>query len=654
MNFSLFTIVLFITCCLYGKAQDIEFGSLRPLDVELRECSFEKDAPALVLFDKGNSWFVQDDGGFILRFDRHVRIKIFNEAAFDKGEFEIPLYHRDGDREQVMDIEGFTFNVENGKMVKTPLDPKSIYKEEINEYWYGKKFAMPKIKEGSIIDVKYTIYSPYYSFLRDWEFQTDIPTLYSEYKVSMIPFYSYRYRLQGATKVDHFKNYEKKGLGRTFSGIPFVDMVYEFGLKNIPSFKDEDFISSKNDYVKKIDFQLAEINYPSGYKKQFMDSWPSLAKEMLDYHGFGKYIKKSEKWGTKNLAHLKDKPEKERLNDVIEYMKQTYKWNGYTGKYAQRSFKEFNDKLTGNIANINLGTIGVLRALDMNAVPVIISTRDNGKVSDSFPYAQLFNYVLILVEVDGKKVLVDATHDLCPNHMIPSRCINGKGFIVEEDSETWVSITNSAFSMEEINLTMTVDADQGELQGVCRTKCTGYKALYEREEYLDDQDEFKEDINNKGLEIASEIKVNNISDKSLPFKYSYEFTSDFDQIDDQLIISPFVNLPQQENPFKQEKRELPVDMVYLRGNRYIATIQLPEGYLADDLPTAKSINNENVSFNYNVAVKEKMIQIIAAYSFKKQSYTASDYKELKNFMNTVTSKVNSKIILTKEEEVAGL
>jgi hypothetical protein len=653
MKYRLLSLLMFISC-FSAFAQEIEFGTLQSTDLEIKECSFEKDAPAVVLFDKGKTWFAQDDRGFILRFDRHVRIKIFDEAAFDQGDFEIPLYHSNGKREEVKDIEGFTFNIEEGKVEKTPLKAESVYKEEINEYWYSKKFAMPKIKEGSIIDVKYTIYSPYFSFLRDWEFQTDIPTIYSEYKVQMIPFYSYRYRLQGATKVDHFKSYEKKGLGRSFIGIEFTDMVYEFGLKNVPSFKDEDFISSRNDYVKKIDFQLAEINEPSGYKRKIMDSWSSLSKELLDSPEFGKYIKKAEKWGDKNMAYLKEKSEAERLNAVLDYMKMTYKWDQYYGKYARITFKEFNSKLTGNIGNINLATIGILRSLDLEAEPVIISTRNNGKVNDAFPYAQLFNYVLALVEVDGKKRLVDATMDLCSNSLIPSKCINGKGFVVDEDNDSWVSISNSAISMEEINLIMNINTDEGELEGLCKTKCTGYKALSERIDYHRDQDDFKEQLSKKGLEIASDIMVDNMSEKAKPFKYSYEFTSEFDQIDDQLIISPFVNLPSQENPFKQEERQLPVDLVYRRGNRYIATIQIPDGYKVDELPGAKNINSDNVSFNYKAVVNDKMIQIIAAFNFKKQSYEARDYKELKNFMNAVTSKVNSKIILSKKEDLAGL
>ncbi|WP_439184861.1 hypothetical protein [Carboxylicivirga taeanensis] len=631
------------------EGQDIKFGSLRPSDFEMSECAFEKEAPAVVLFDLGNSWFVQDDRGFVLCFERHVRIKIFDESAFNKGEFEIALFQEGEQREVVKDIQGYTFNVEGGRLEQIALDLKNVYQEDINEYWYMKKFAMPQVKEGSIVDVKYSVYSHYYDYFKDWEFQTDIPVLYSEYRVNMIPFFSYRYRLQGATKFDHYKKYEKKGLDRVFVGIPFNDMVYEFGMRNIPSFNDESFISSRNDYLKKIDFQLSEINYPSGYSRKYMNTWPSLAEELLDNDSFGRYLKRAQKWGEKTFAHLQQKPQEEQLEEVLNYMKQNYSWNNYSGKFAQYSLKEFNSELNGNIGNINLSTIGALRSLGLSVSPVIISTRDNGKVSDSFPYSKLFNYVLILVEVNGTKRLVDATQDLCPNNLIPSNCINGKGFIVEEDSENWVTITNAALSMEEINLAMSVNVKDNQVEGVCKARSTGYAALSDRQDYYASKEKFEEKITKRGVKVTS-MEADDLFDSPLSFKYAFNFSQSIDRIDEQLIIAPFANLSEHSNPFIQEERTHPVDLVYLRGNRLVATIEVPEGYNVQELPGNKKLETENVSFNYMVHQKGALVQVVALYNFKKQTYPANTYKELKQFMQTVTSKINAKIVLVKKDD----
>lgn len=649
MKFLLLSFTILYGTIVCAQKKENEFGLLSPDEVALKTCDFEKDAPAIILFDRGNSDFIQDENGFVLRFRRHVRIKIFDESAFHKGEIEIPLYHSNNDREKASDIKGITYNMDGGQLKKTELNPENIYKEAMNEYWDMKKFAMPQIKEGSVIEYRYTVYSPFYNHLRDWEFQSDTPTLYSEYKVNMIPFFSYRYRLQGTTKVDHFKSYEKGGLERRFSGISFNDMVYEFGLHKIPSFKDESFISSRNDYVKKIDFQMAEINYPSGYKKQYMESWPALANELLDNSSFGKYLKKAEKWGDKTFVHLRSQPENKRLDVIINYMKKTYKWNNFHGKYAQRTLKEFNTNLTGNIGNINLSAIGALRSVGLNASAVIISTRCNGKVTDSFPYSNLFNYVLILVEIDGKKRLVDASTPLCPNSLVPSKCINGKGFIIEEDSKMWVNISNKGTSMREINLIYSINEQENNITGQCQAKYTGYAALSERQKYYNNSESFVNNISQKGLSLTNDLKPINLFKKELPFKYRFNFTQTIDQIEKQFIISPFTDLNDIDNPFKQEQRSLPIDLVYLRSNRLIATIEIPEGYVVETLPASKTINSDLAAFNYIALIKDNKVQVYATYQFKKQSYPAQDYSDLKQFMNTVTKTINTKIILVEDK-----
>ena len=38
---------------------------------------------------------------------------------------------------------------------------ESIFKEDLNEYWYAKKFALPAVKKGSVIEYSYKIESPY-------------------------------------------------------------------------------------------------------------------------------------------------------------------------------------------------------------------------------------------------------------------------------------------------------------------------------------------------------------------------------------------------------------------------------------------------------------------------------------------------------------
>ncbi len=296
--------------------------------INMTECAFEPDAPAVIIFDKAEARFLRDDNGFIISFTRHKRIKIFKESAFNQAEISIDLFIGDDDLEKVSDIKGTTYYYDGTKIETTHLSKDQIFKEPINKFWYRKKFALPKVKEGCVIEFSYTIRTPYFMHLPDWEFQSDIPTIYSEYQVGMTPFYSYMYRAQGFSKFDVFEN-NKSSMSRNFMGLSYKDLEYTFAMKNVGSFKDEAFISSREDYVQKLDFQLAEINYPSGYSRKIMSTWPELSKDFIENPMFGKYIKKTTKMGEKTFGSLTGKSDQEKADIVLDYVKSNYKPNGY-------------------------------------------------------------------------------------------------------------------------------------------------------------------------------------------------------------------------------------------------------------------------------------------------------------------------------------
>src|SRR5690606_39843256 len=89
--------------------------------------------------------------------------------------------------ETARDIKGVVFNKdEYGNVEKTDLDKKNIFNENTSKYVDLVKFALPNIKDGSVVEYSYELESPFIFNFRSWEFQWDIPKIYSEY-VAIIP-----------------------------------------------------------------------------------------------------------------------------------------------------------------------------------------------------------------------------------------------------------------------------------------------------------------------------------------------------------------------------------------------------------------------------------------------------------------------------------
>ncbi len=638
-----------------GQNFSKEFGKIAKEEIELTEYALDKDAEAVVLFDIAKSYFVETSTSFDIVFERTTRIKILSESGIKWAEVEIPFYQEGNIYEKVYDIEASSYNFENGRLNKSTIDASNTYDEKKNEYWNIKKFAIPNVKVGSVIEFRYKINSQYKFNFRDWEFQWRIPVVYSEYVAKMIPFYEYTFIFQGASKFDIYESYQDKGLARNFGSASayaehsYNDMVYKFGMKNVPAFGDEEFISSINDYIIKLDFQLSKIHRLDGVKIDILTTWEDLIKELLKHQDFGNYISKSEKSATKllDINGISQKCENDKFNMVLDYVKGNYNWNNHNDKYASKTPNQLIEDKFGNCADINLFTIGLLNSVGIESYPLIISTRENGKIKVDYPFNHFFNYVLILSIVDGKIILSDATEILSMNDRIPPRCINDKGLIIRKDKVDWISLDclftsgiTTFLQIEILNNNLAVDLLK---------MSTEYDALFFRNNYSDKIDNIKQIISSNNFSLNdSSIQVQNFLDKTKPYKLRYNFTTKPEVVNDKIYISPFLQESVTDNPLKQKDRQYPVDMIYPTKRTYNSSISIPEGYVIDFLPEDFKISNDLFELNYSIKPYSDKIQVIFDYYFKKPIYQSDDYTKIKYYFDEIVKKGNEKIVLKKQ------
>lgn len=653
---SLSLLILLLTIAT-AQAQNysMEFGEISKEELELAEYPSDKEAEAVVLFDLGKSYFIRSPNFFDVVFERTTRVKILSDAGVKWAEVEIPFYQEGDIFEKVYDIEAYTYNLENGRLIKTPLELSNAFTEKINQYWNVKKFALPNVKKGSVIEYKYSVNSQNKFNFRDWEFQWKIPVVYSEYVAKMIPFYEYTFIFQGASKFDVYEAYEDKGFARQlgsagpYSNNTYQDMVYKFGMKNVPAFRDEEFISSINDYIIKIDFQLSKFHHLNGTKTEIISTWEKLVKELLTHPDFGKYIGKSEKSATKipEIAGLSQMPDVEKFDATLDYVKMNYNWNNSNAKFASKSPKQFMDDKFGNSADINLFTAGLLNGVGIESYPVIISTRSNGKIAYDYPFNHFFNYVIILAKIGNKFFLTDATEVMALNDRIPPRCINDRGLIIQKDKVEWIDL--GVLHPSSISTYMQMELDEDAMYVDLIKSSTEYDALYYRNNYTEKTEDLKEKITNAFYSVIdSTIQVQNQIDKAMPYRLKYSVASKPELINDKIYIAPFLQESITDNPLKQKERKYPIDMVYPRQRIFNSVVKNPEGYQVDFLPKELKINNSLFELNYQAKEYNDRVQITFDYYFKQSIYQPADYARIKYYYNEIIKKANEKIVFIKK------
>ncbi|MGB3465237.1 MAG: DUF3857 domain-containing protein, partial [Cyclobacteriaceae bacterium] len=386
-------------------------------------------------------------------------------------------------------MEAYSYNRKDGKVVKTKVDPELIVDEKIYANNWVKKFVFPKIEEGSIIEYSYNLESPYMLSLPDWEFQDEIPTMYSQYSVSMIPFYEYVFTTQGIDTLDVqevIESKEQKSAGKILSAsgqnmgplAVYNERKYVYGLRDVEAFRDEKYITSRNDYIKKIDFQLSNIyNVGTQVSDQYeslaqaeviMTSWPQMVEDLFDQEYFGDYLEDCEKEAKKLLKSeisLEGMADEKKARTLIEYIKNNITWDGYRGVFANKSPKELIEQKTGNVAEINLFMNVLLNTAGITAHPVMLSTRDHGKVNYQYPFLRYFNYVVTLVSIGNSSFLADGSDPDIGYKRIPPQTINEQGLIIDKDNVGWVRLDSKILSRN--NKLITIELDAAKLMAEC-------------------------------------------------------------------------------------------------------------------------------------------------------------------------------------------
>lgn len=651
MKHFLFSLTICFCLSATGQQNIPEYGRITQQELEMTSYPLDKTCDAVVLYDIGKSYFLYTDEGFRLKFERKTRIKIFKKAGISWADMDIPYYYEGEIPEKVDDIEATSYNIENEVINKTTLDTKQIFDEKTTDRWRRKRFAIPNVKEGSVIEFKYSITSPYYFNLQDWNFQWTIPVVYSEYMVKITPFYEYIYILQGRNKFDVFEKYEDNTLPHRVGSVEYQDMVYRFGLKNVPAFNDESFITSMNDYIIKVDFQLAKFHRLDGSYEEIITTWPKLITELLKHDDFGNYMKNSENAFEKliDISAIHNKTQQQKLEYIANYVKLNYSWNGVNNYFATKTLKEFLKEKTGNAANLNLFLVGLLNAAGIEAYPVILSTRNHGKIKSEYPFAHFFDYVVVLAIIDGKNILTDATNPLCPYNKIPANCINEKGLVIKKNAEQWVLLANNEMSVLRHNFFINLATTNDEVYCNFLLSAGNYDALGYRTLYQNKTDQIEKYFNEHGYKYVDSITTENYFDPLKNYIIKAIIKLPVERTNEKIYISPFLLEPPEENPFKESTRQYPVDMIYLRTRSYNSIITVPPGYKIESVPDDMVLETNFVDISYKVAQStENKINISAIYSYKKVIYEPADYANLRFTMSSVVKKLNEKVVLVKE------
>lgn len=668
-----FIVFLFFTSFpLAAQFEKPKFGEINVSDLQMSGYDKDTTAGALILFDDGSSDFnLSPDREFQISYERHIRIKIFKKSAEGLADFTIKLYQRNGYTESFAGFKGLTYNLVDGKIVKTKLTNDMIYETKDKRYVY-KRIAFPEVREGSIIEFTYRINSNLLYNFRGWTFQYNYPALWSQYSYIIPEYFSYRKTAKGYLNFD--VNITKDGRktftvrseaeitpgmggGRTPGEIYNLDtrsQEFILGVKDVPAFIPEPDIDCEDNYIQSIEFELNTVRIENQPLKDYTTTWEAVNEDMLSDLDFGDLLN-SDGWVRDTVAAICKgiTSETDKAALIYYYLQKRMKWTGDYSLWAVKGLKKPYADRVGNSSEINLILTLMLRNAGLKADPVVFSTRGNGIPITYFPTISKFNSVLVQLQAEGKVYLIDAINKYCPFGILPPNDLNSRGRVINNKSGDWAQLEpNEKYSeSKKYNLEITAD---GIINGIVTGTYNGYAGIVYRnllstENSIDDYFR-KIQENSKGLTITS-YKVADLRDLTKPLKDTIfvKIDDNVENIGDKILFNPMLYERIEKNRYNLEKRSYPVDFTYPVSRKYIFTYSIPEGYKVESLPkdATYSSSDKSISFSYSVQTVDNKITIEYKQEINKIVFPTSEYTILKNLYDQIVNKHAEQIILKK-------
>ncbi|WP_313183485.1 transglutaminase domain-containing protein [Sphingobacterium siyangense] len=639
-------LTLFLIFSIYTNsiAQTFDFGKVSISDFS--KTDLDSNANAIVLNEFGrSSVFVDDyDNRIKLQHEYHVLIRINNKEGFKKANFEIPSYKRGSYiRDYFDELKAVTYNLENGRIEKTELENKKVFRENYSAYLDLNKFTLPNIKEGSIIEVSYrTLEQDLFNF-KTWEFQDDIPKIQSQY-IAIIPAsFAYNVVLRGPYKLTDQKAEALKEY-IFLDGLRMDCSKLTYTMKNIPAFVEEDYMTSPTNFKSAIYYELESIFYPStGSKKTFSKTWKDVDTDLMNEKAFGGQLKKTDLFKA-NLATIVSPTDTklEKAKKIYNYINKQIKWNNYLGKYAESGIEKALEKRTGNIGDINLALVTALLAADLEAYPIILSTRRNGTPNALFPVLSDFDYVIACVDVDGVKYKLDASNSYLPFGELPLQCLNERGRIIySKKSSDWFPLTVEESSDVSYVLEGALD-EQAKIKGKLTISSRGNKAFLKRqhiakfnslEEYWEKLDEEMPNVTLTKSSIQNLEEIDQILIEE--FDVIVDVTKQMGQ--NILLLAPNVIDRISYNPFKAQERTYPVDMGFKSKTLYSVKLTIPDHYEIAEKPQNASLAlpESTAKYRYVTQVNGNQLEILQSLAFNKPIFSVDEYFSLKELYSRI-------------------
>ena len=568
------------------------------------------------------------------------RILILNDKGLELADKAISLYVGEKDSQTISGVKGRVYNLKDGNIDVYKLKSTDWQIDRYDDERKLVRLSFRNVKQGSIIDLEYTIHDPYVFRMDDWYFQLDQPVIYSEYRVSYPSNFSYKILKLGIHPLDQSKSFYKRVRigGGGLASLEYDEMNYLFSAKNVPSLKREPHMDSPENYRAMI---LTEIHffdpYDGGEREFFYKNWfdsvnnyaeSGKNERFYEFQGMGVYFD----------VDGEGLSEEEIISDVYNQVRSAVRTNGERGSIVMdRKPLDIISSGSASDSEINMLLMSALRKNKIEAYPFLYSRRTSKRVLSEFPIFSQFNALMVLAYIGDSYLLLDASDMTLTPGEISENSYNGEGLVAQPDKPRWYPLASKMPSVQRCTIELTELAESN-IKGELRVTLSGV--------YADRVRHFLEHSNQDELgdyfSLSDGVELNyvdgNINEYADNVEMSFQVLIALEKFNDSFVFPAITIEPIVNNPFDNEIRRYPIVYPDYWEEHYTCLLKLDAEKYDVEVPESKKLilPDKSAELIFSSAYNYGSLIVRSSVRINKDRFDQSEYPSLRTFYDQVS------------------
>ena len=486
--------LLFVSICISmpSTAHAIKWKKVEQELLNLNRNPFDPGSGALVVFNDG-SLQVFNTGDVWWELTVYKRIKVFNETGREHATVSISYLSNEVKisdiRARVIQRNGQTENMKSNVIVNLPGPSR---------YRKIKKFTIPGVADGSVIEYQYKLTSENIYFLHPWFFQGYDYTLSSTLTVTVPREFQYK---------GSFVNLSKQPESSQERWIDGRGTTYSWKVENLPGVVDEPLSRPMRNRRGGMHFSWVSFNSKQG-RYSILENWKDVDniyrghyQSFMGRRGSIPAVVDSITAGISNPF--------DQAAQIFDYVQRYVRYDplsftGSTGNYSGRI-------LAGKRAETIDMTVLLCTMLDeagITAYPAMLAPLDGLPFSSSMPSPAQFERLVTFVPVEGGPSLwLDPSFKGTPFGVIPWQNQETKALILDGSGVITTTPKTTHLNQEERQLMLNLESD-GSVSAEGSITASGEMAMKYRRRYAFDNEEVQ-------IETFTDLLRRQVSDVTL-------------------------------------------------------------------------------------------------------------------------------------------